>query len=61
MYGNYVVSKGAWENGIKEEEKPKNCVECGKCETLCPQHIHIREDLKRVQKDLDEAAGKQAQ
>ncbi len=23
------------------------CVQCGKCETLCPQHISIREDLKK--------------
>lgn len=26
------------------------CVECGKCEEKCPQHLHIREDLKRASK-----------
>lgn len=58
IYGSYGVAKYAWEEGIKEEEKAKNCVECGKCEGLCPQHISIREDLKRVQKELDAAREK---
>lgn len=30
------------------------CKECGKCEAVCPQHISIREDLKKVAKDLAE-------
>jgi predicted aldo/keto reductase-like oxidoreductase len=29
------------------------CVECGKCETHCPQSIQIREELKAAHKDLD--------
>lgn len=29
-----------------------NCRQCGKCETMCPQHIAIREDLKRVVEDM---------
>ncbi len=24
------------------------CIRCGKCETMCPQGIHIREDLKTI-------------
>ena len=28
------------------------CVGCGKCETHCPQHIQIREMLKKADKDL---------
>ena len=41
---------------VKDNEdahKPVNCVQCGKCEAQCPQKIAIREDLKKVQADLD--------
>lgn len=52
IYQKYGVVKDRWE-GMKDEEKPKNCVECGACEEQCPQKINIREDLKRVQAELD--------
>ena len=55
MYGTYSHVKYGWENGLKEEEKAKNCIECGRCETLCPQKLSIRQDLKKVQADLDGA------
>jgi len=53
MYENYNNVKWAWENDIGDAHQPKNCAECGKCETACPQKIAIREDLKKVQADLD--------
>ena len=34
------------------------CVECGKCEQHCPQHINIREMLKEADKDLRPVAFK---
>ena len=30
-----------------------NCVQCGKCEKHCPQHIPIREKLQEAQKELE--------
>ena len=30
------------------------CVECGKCETVCPQHLEIRKDLKTLSEELKE-------
>ena len=53
MYQNYNVVKHSWENGLGDEKQAKNCVKCGKCEKVCPQNLHIREDLVKVQEDLD--------
>lgn len=33
---------------LKPEERADKCVECGKCETHCPQAIEIRKELKNV-------------
>ncbi|MBW9152011.1 aldo/keto reductase [Clostridium estertheticum] len=33
---------------VPNKEKASNCVECGKCETHCPQGISIRAELKNV-------------
>jgi len=33
---------------------PDACVDCGICEVKCPQHLKIREELKRVVKILEE-------
>ena len=53
MYQKYSMVKHNWENGLGDEKQAKNCVKCGKCEAVCPQKLHIREDLVRVQEDLD--------
>ena len=52
MYENYDAVKWQWETQIGDAHQPKNCVECGKCEAVCPQHLSIREKLKEVQKDM---------
>lgn len=57
-YQNYNVVKWSWEEGIGEEHQAKNCIKCGMCEAACPQQIAIREDLERVQKDLELAQSK---
>lgn len=53
MYQNYNMVKNAWEHDLGEAAQAKNCIKCGKCEQACPQKISIREDLQRVQADLD--------
>ena len=59
IYGTYDHVKVAWEKDLKDEEKAKCCVKCGKCEKVCPQHLSIRRDLELAQKDLDSAAAAQ--
>jgi len=53
IYRNKNDIKWAWNNNIDEKQKAKYCIQCGKCEKVCPQKISIREDLKKVQAELD--------
>ena len=53
MYQNYNVVSWKWEKELGEKAQAKNCIQCGKCEKACPQKLSIREDLKKVQADLD--------
>ena len=36
----------------KEMSDMSRCIECGKCESHCPQHIQIRKELKEARKHL---------
>jgi predicted aldo/keto reductase-like oxidoreductase len=37
----------------KTSTAASNCIGCGKCESHCPQHISIRQELKNAQKALE--------
>ena len=30
----------------------KDCIKCGKCEEVCPQHIEIRKELEKIDAKL---------
>ena len=36
-----------WEH-VTPESQAKKCARCGKCEELCPQHLPIRDILRRA-------------
>ena len=35
------------------DAKASDCLECGQCEHICPQHLHIRDLLKAVAKEFE--------
>jgi hypothetical protein len=37
----------------KDQSSASQCVECGKCEKHCPQHIEIRKELKNARRGLE--------
>ncbi|MFQ6962415.1 MAG: aldo/keto reductase, partial [Clostridium sp.] len=50
IYGNMESASGSytWNTEGHGWNKASACIECGKCEEVCPQHIHIREELKKA-------------
>ncbi len=43
---------------LPPEQRASVCVECGECEEKCPQHIQIREELKKAHTVLFRETGK---
>ena len=58
IYNNkYIFEQGekansAYEKLVKNENGQPQCIECGKCESACPQHLQIISDLKSAHNDL---------
>lgn len=47
MYQNQKLTRRAW-RGLEPAARGNQCVGCGRCEELCPQHIPIREHLAQA-------------
>lgn len=38
--------------GKHGRKSANECVKCGKCEEVCPQHIKIRDELEKIAAEL---------
>lgn len=46
---NYVRASGFYYKALAQNRgKASDCIECGLCEQICPQHLPIRDNLKKV-------------
>ncbi|MDE5539215.1 MAG: aldo/keto reductase, partial [Bacilli bacterium] len=61
LFGCYNAKKqfGDWNSDyyynvhIQNNGKASDCIKCGKCEKICPQHLRIRENLVEVAKTFE--------
>lgn len=57
VYGLSESAKNAYNRYVNNEKKPgatsKDCIDCGFCESKCPQHLKIRDLLKKVEPILE--------
>ncbi|MDO4621486.1 MAG: aldo/keto reductase [Eubacteriales bacterium] len=39
---------GMYQHAIRDNGKPEDCIKCGSCEEICPQHLQIRDLLEEA-------------
>lgn len=52
LYDEKEKSKKDYEEYLKDGVNPTECIECGKCEGICPQNLEIIEGLKKANEYL---------
>lgn len=55
LYDNLEAARGkyAWHTEGQGFKKASECIGCGQCEEVCPQHISIRKELERAAEVLE--------
>ena len=52
LYDEAEKSKKAYQEYLKDGVNPEACIECGKCENICPQSLEIIEGLRKANEFL---------
>ncbi len=53
VYGNKAGAQGSYNFATRGGGKASDCLACGQCESACPQHIGIIEELKKCAEIFD--------
>ncbi len=52
IYENDKLARIQYDAHVPAKRRPDHCIECGQCESICPQHIKIIDELKVAHEDL---------
>ena len=52
LYDEKLAGNGRYRKTVEEGNGAGNCVECGACEGICPQHIKIIDMLKQADEEM---------
>lgn len=55
LYKNkaFCLNNMRWDIDARGDKRAHECIKCGACEEVCPQHIAIRDELDRVVETFD--------
>jgi predicted aldo/keto reductase-like oxidoreductase len=53
IYDDLTGAQGNYQFAVMVGGKASDCIACGSCEEVCPQHIDIIETLKTIAEELE--------
>jgi uncharacterized protein len=53
IYHDLPAARGTYQFAVRERGKASDCIACGNCEDVCPQHIGIIENLQTIAGELE--------